>query len=258
MAFVALLPVSLDAIERIATEHGVVSAEHVERVLTLSEIEQRAAVHIAELIAAAQVAADELIVDAQTKARVLIESAESKANDTRREAYAEGERLATTAWHERQAAVAQTKAGQTQALHEKLAEVVITAVERIVHGEGRAALFKRALKSVQSLAAGSTAITLRVSANDEDDATTSVAELLKTHRSHQQMSVVVDKTLAPGSCIFESEAGVIDASLQTQLDALRAAMSRAVRRTIESEEQPEIAETAAEITEHSPHENNNV
>lgn len=257
MAFIALLPVNLDGIERIATEHGVVRAEYVERILALAEIERRAAAHVAELIAAAQVAANELVITAQTEARELIELAEGKADDTRREAYAEGERLATTAWHERQAAVAQTKAAQAQALHEKLAEVVITAVERIVHGEGRAALFKRALKSVQSLAAGSTAITLRVSANDEDDATTSVAELLKTHRSHQQMNVVVDKTLAPGSCIFESEAGVLDASLQTQLDALRAAMSRAVRRTIESEEPPEAAETIAEIPEHSSHENIN-
>jgi type III secretion protein L len=254
MAFVMRIPVRVDGLDSVATEYGIVRAEYAERVLVLAEIERRAAAHIANLIAAAEAVANELVVNAQTETCRLIESAEGKADETRREAYAEGERLAATAWHERQTAIAQTKASQAKVLHEKLAEVVITAVERIVQGEGRAALFKRALKSVQSLAAGSTAITLRVSENDENDATISVAELLKTHRSHQQMNVVVDKTLAPGSCIFESEAGVLDASLQTQLDALRAAMSRAVRRTIESEEQPEAANSIEEPVEHLPHE----
>ena len=47
------------------------------------------------------------------------------------------------------------------------------------------------------------------------------------------VEVSVDPALSPGSCVFESEAGIIDASLQTQLDGLRGAMERAVRKMVE-------------------------
>ena len=42
----------------------------------------------------------------------------------------------------------------------------------------------------------------------------------------------VDPGLKPGSCIFESDLGVLDASLQVQLEGLRGAMERAVRRAL--------------------------
>ena len=46
------------------------------------------------------------------------------------------------------------------------------------------------------------------------------------------VEVQVDAALPVGSCIFESDMGVVDASLSTQLDALRSAMARAVRKAV--------------------------
>jgi type III secretion protein L len=49
--------------------------------------------------------------------------------------------------------------------------------------------------------------------------------------------VKVDPTLNPGGCVFESDLGILDASLHTQLEGLRAAMDRAVRAALsESDE----------------------
>jgi type III secretion protein L len=253
MAYITLLPISIHNSDQVFAEHGIVRAEQAQRILSIADIERRAALHIAELSASAEKAARELIASANVEVKHLLDLTRAQAAEALQEAYRQGNLLAVTEWHERQLVASKSKADRALELHEKLAEVVTTAVERIVQGEGRAALFKRALKSVQSLAAGSTAITLRVSASDENDATASVADLLHTHRSHQQMNVVVDLTLAPGSCVFESEAGVLDASLQTQLDALRAAMSRAVRQTIECEQQSEFSEAAGEIAEYASH-----
>lgn len=253
MAYLTLLPISIHSSDQVFAEHGIIRAEQAQRVLNMIDIENRAAMHIAKLSAGAEKAARELIAAAHVEVKHLLDLTKAQVADALQEAYIQGNLQAVTEWHEQQLVIARTKADKATELHEKLAEVVTTAVERIVQGEGRAALFKRALKSVQSLAAGSTAITLRVSASDEDDAIASIAALLHTHRSHQQMTVVVDSTLAPGSCIFESEAGILDASLQTQLDALRAAMSRAVRQTIECEQQPEDAQATGEIAEDISH-----
>jgi type III secretion protein L len=250
MAFITLLPINIHGSDEVFAEHGIVRAEHAQQVLHIVDIESRAALHIAELTASAEKAARELIAAAHVEVNQMLDLTRAQAAEALQQAYRQGNLLAVTEWHEQQLIAAKSKADKALQLHEKLADVVTTAVERIVQGEGRAALFKRALKSVQSLASGLTAITLRVNAIDENDATASIADLLHTHRPHQQMNVVVDSSLAPGSCIFESEAGVLDASLQIQLDALRAAMSRAVRQTIECEQQFEAAE-AAEAAEKS-------
>jgi type III secretion protein L len=47
--------------------------------------------------------------------------------------------------------------------------------------------------------------------------------------------VLVEPGLRPGSCIFESDMGVLDASLETQLDGLRLAVARALRKAAPAE-----------------------
>ena len=47
------------------------------------------------------------------------------------------------------------------------------------------------------------------------------------------LSVMADKRLEPGSCVCESDFGTVDASLDTQLRAMRSAVSRALKRSVE-------------------------
>jgi len=46
------------------------------------------------------------------------------------------------------------------------------------------------------------------------------------------LSVVADKRLPPGSCLCESDFGAVDASLATQLRAMRSAVSRALKQSV--------------------------
>ena len=43
------------------------------------------------------------------------------------------------------------------------------------------------------------------------------------------LNVIMDPRLSPGSCILESELGVLDASLETQLKALSRAFNAKVK-----------------------------
>jgi type III secretion protein L len=119
-------------------------------------------------------------------------------------------------------------------MHEKLATIVTGAVERIVHTEERAALYQRALRSVRSFARGASTLALRVSADDHAHARAALDSLKALQTQGLHIEVSVDPALRAGSCVFESEVGILDASLQTQLDGLRAAMDRAVRKALAS------------------------
>ena len=222
--------------EPVALEHGVLRAADV---LSLQAVEsarheaaQRAGAHLAR----AQAEADALLADARGQAMRLLQAARLQVDEACQQGYEDGLQRAAVEWHERQAAHAQNTVQALRSLHDRLAGIVTMAVERIVHVEDRGALFRRALHSVQALSRGALTLTLRVSPGDEAAARGGLAELPPAVGDAPPLELAVDSSLQPGSCVFESDLGVLDASLHTQLDGLRLAMERAVRRALAEEQ----------------------
>jgi type III secretion protein L len=173
---------------------------------------------------------------ARGEAAALLEQARADAQEAVRRGYEEGQHRAALEWHDRQAAEAVARAESLRRMHEKLAAIVTTAVERIVQTESREALYQRALQGVKSLTRGVSTLVLRVSAADYAQASAALAAL-PAQPHGLTVDVKVDPTLNPGGCVFESDLGILDASLHTQLEGLRAAMDRAVRAALsESDE----------------------
>ncbi|MCW7540287.1 type III secretion system stator protein SctL [Aquabacterium sp. A7-Y] len=177
-----------------------------------------------------------VLATAREEAQALLAAAGEEAvrlhAESRERGYQDGLRQAALDWHEQQTGQSLQQARSVQTLHARLAELVTSAVERIVHTEQRGALYQRALKNVQQLTRGATSLTLRVGPADYEEAQDGIAALSSLAMDGLSVEVQVDAALRPGSCIFESELGVLDASLQTQLDGLRAAMERAVQRAV--------------------------
>lgn len=213
--------------------HGVLRAAEATLLRHEADVRREAIVRAAALIAEAQDEAARIVAAARAEAEALTRDAQARIEAACDAGRAEGERQAALAWHERQAGRAVDQAEAVRGLHERLAEVVTSAVERIVQTEGRAALYQRALRSVQALSRSATALTLKVSHADFDAARDGIAAVPELQAAGLAVEVIVDPALPAGSCLFESDMGVVDASLKTQLDALRAAMSRAVRRAVE-------------------------
>lgn len=212
--------------------HGVLRREQLEALCTHADLLRQAQDQAQALLVEAQQQADALRAQAQEEAQVLWEAAQSRIEAACAEGRAEGERQAAVAWHERQAGHLVQQADAVRGLHEKLAEVVTSAVERIVHSGDRAALFQRAMRSVQTLSRSATALTLKVHPEDAQAAREGIESVAALQTAGLSVEVVADPALPPGSCVFESDLGVVDASLDTQLTALRQAMSRAVRRAV--------------------------
>ena len=234
----------------LAATHGILKAGELECVMSAQQAQDELLRRAQATLEQAQSQARQLLEHAQSQAQAMMQDAQEAIEAERERGYQEGMRQAVMEWHDRQARSAVEQSHALGTLHGKLAEIVTTAVERIVNTESRTALYERALKNVQSLTRGATKLTLRVSPPDYEHARNTIASLGDTHAAGLQVEVAPDPALKAGSCIFESDLGVLDASLETQLDGLRTAMSRAVRAAVaQADVEPEANEPGMHVAE---------
>ncbi len=218
----------------LGVEDGILRAAEVDGAAELDALRRAMDAQRDEILAQAREQAQSVLTEAHEEAARLLEAARAEADRLRHDACEAGRRQAALEWHERQTVQAIDNAQVLRGMHEKLAMIVTGAVERIVHTEERAALYQRALRSVRSFARGASTLALRVSADDHAHARAALDSLKALQTQGLHIEVSVDPALRAGSCVFESEVGILDASLQTQLDGLRAAMDRAVRKALAS------------------------
>ncbi|MDO5352150.1 MAG: HrpE/YscL family type III secretion apparatus protein [Succinatimonas sp.] len=108
-----------------------------------------------------------------------------------------------------------------EALESQLVEVVNNAVNKIIgdfdEKERIVRIVHQALNSVR----GSKAITMRVCAEDERILRQELSGFIfSSDRSKGYINLVADPNLKAGDCILETEQGVVDASLDSQLKIL--------------------------------------
>jgi len=147
--------------------------------------------------------------------------------------YRDGTERALAEWVDRLAQAQRAQARLQSSLRERVAGVIAAAVERIVTVEERGRLFERALTEVDQITGGAVWLKVYVHPDDLEQARTAFTSFDARWRELGQsfpLYVIADAQLAPGSCICESDFGTIDASLETQLRAMRSAVARALKR----------------------------
>jgi len=239
-------------ISNVGLDHGIVRSHDVQRLMTLEQAGEQIAEQGRQVLAHATEEAQSLLEQARQQAEQLLADARAEIEAARRQGYEDGHREAVQHWHDERMRQAQDRRDALRATHERLAEIVTTAVERIVQSEDRGTLYQRALKNVQALTRGATSLTLRVSPADHDHARSGLAALGTHGDTGLPVELKVDPSLKPGSCIFESELGVLDASLQVQLEGLRGAMERAVRRALADNADDNAVRSTEDSTEATP------
>jgi type III secretion protein L len=186
-----------------------------------------------------------IVADARARAEALLEQAEAEAarvrDDARREyetaaarGYESGREQGLAEWYERCARSAASQRRVQSLLRERIVELVVDATEQIVRDVDISALFARSAEVVERLVEGSTYLRVRVHPDDERAAVSEFDRLAALWRDRGHgvaVTVVADRAVTRGACLCESDLGTVDASLDTQLAALRAAVTRAVART---------------------------
>jgi len=233
----------------VGVEDGVVRAADFASLTDLFEAAQTLQTERDRLLATAE----QEIAEMRAQAEEEVENSVAFARQARDSAYAEGMAKgledASAKWMEgalREAASTQRSLmRQTQ----RLSQIVALALERIVDQEDRATLFKRSLNAISKLVRDVPMATLRVSPAELESAMTAVASFAPVASGRLQLEVKGDSSLVPGSCLFESDQGVIDAGLKTQLAAIQRAMDRAAQYLVleDVSEPSSEAEAEAEV-----------
>lgn len=220
--------------------HGdVIRRETFGDLLSIVEAYARVDADRAFVLEQAQASAAAIVGAAEEQAEALLDAARDTHETAARRGYREGSNRARTEWMERLADTTDAQSRLQIRMRERLADIIASAVESIVHSMDREALFIRALDTVDRIIDNASYLRVVVNPEDYDAARIAFDQLETKWRDLGRpvpVSIITDRQLEPGACVCETDFGSVDASLKTQLRAMRSAIDRALKRSILEEE----------------------
>ena len=112
-----------------------------------------------------------------------------------------------------------------ESIENTVVSVVNQSIRKIIGELDDETRIKRIVGTALNTVRGQQRVTVRVNPAEEP----TVSKALASMTSGSYLTVVADPRLGPDSCILESELGVVDASLETQLKALEHAFTSKIR-----------------------------
>ena len=175
--------------------------------------------------AADLVAATDIIAAAQKKAEKILADAEAAYQSRYEQGYADGVEFGKLENAEKVMETVLASVEFIEGIENTVVNVVSQSVRKIIGEMDDEERIRRIVGTALSYVRGQQRVTVRVAPADEP----AVAKALAAMTSGSYMNVVADPRLAKSSCILESDLGVIDASLETQLKALEHAFASKIR-----------------------------
>ena len=170
--------------------------------------------------------AGSVIDAARTEAARMERQARQLYEEKGRQGYQQGLLRAEEEYAERLCAAALGSAKTLRAMKSTMADIVVGAVKDMVSGIDPAQLFEAALRKVDLLVRDETFITVRVAPTQESAVRQVVAAIWVDRDAKQPIKIVADENLSEGACVIDTAAGVIEAGIESQIDALLRALDR--------------------------------
>ena len=177
-------------------------------------------------VATARTAA-EIIADAEAEAARIREEAISAAEDEKRRGYEKGLADAQQEMALKKLELVDSSVTFMESVERKMADVVLKALKTFVVEVGDEAMVLQIVrKTLNAVIRTQRQVTLKVSPEMKAAVTARVAELKAAYPTVETFDVVDDPRLKGPACILETEAGVADASVATQLAAIEKSIER--------------------------------
>lgn len=171
--------------------------------------------------------AEEILAEARQHAATLRARLEEDQERARQAGFAQGEEAGraelATALAEATGRIESAFLG----LEARIVNTVMNAVEEILGETGERAVMERAIRRVLAQARSETRLRLRVAEADFPMVNGLLTEILQDHPDITFVDVAKDPKAAAGTCVLETDFGVVDASLETQLAAVRSGLINA-------------------------------
>lgn len=174
--------------------------------------------------------ANELLAAAARRAQEMDESAKLAYEEQRLKGYEDGREACRSEYAEKILEVALQSVEYIEGLEQTIVKVVTDAVERVIGELDDNERIVRIVRTALSTVRNQKRVVARVAPADGKAVTEGLAAMISHgHGASGFLDVVTDPRLPAGSCILESELGVVDASLETQLRALEKAFNAKIK-----------------------------
>ncbi|WP_206956629.1 type III secretion system stator protein SctL [Trinickia acidisoli] len=209
----------------LAVDTDVVRAEELARVTELNDALEALDEVVQATMRDATERARQLVEAARREADAFVEAARRKFDNSARLGYAAGHRRALAETHARFIARARSEHEDLQASSDRLARLVMKAVEQVIAETDRDALMRRITLAVARSIDDATHLTVTVAPANADRAERLFGELAREATPPLNLEVVVDDEADEDTCICEWDYGVVESSLRAQLASLERALA---------------------------------
>lgn len=180
----------------------------------------------AEDVAAVRSAGD-IIASAETQAAKLREDALAAYEAEKRRGFEEGLQAGLRKVVEDKLDFAYESAAYMEAVEGKLADIVVKALKKCVSQVGdRTLVVEIVRKAMKAVIRNQRQITLKVAPDMVDAVKARLDEILSDYPALERVDVVEDSRLKGPAAIIETEAGVADASVDTQIAAIESSIRK--------------------------------
>ena len=180
----------------------------------------------AEDVAAVRSAGD-IIASAEAQAAKLREDALAAYEAEKRRGFEEGLQAGLRKVVEDKLDFAYESAAYMEAVEGKLADIVVKALKKCVSQVGdRTLVVEIVRKAMKAVIRNQRQITLKVAPDMVDAVKARLDEILSDYPALERVDVVEDSRLKGPAAIIETEAGVADASVDTQIAAIESSIRK--------------------------------
>ena len=181
-----------------------------------------------EYLAAAQHQAETLLATAQHQAETLLATAQQEYARQQQRGYADGMNAAKLEMAEQLISTAERTVDYFADLEDQVAQLVMMALRKILGEFDDAERTLRVARNALQIVRNQPQVTIRVPPAQEPEVRQRLSELLAGFSQIGLVEVAADPRLKIGDCILETEIGVVDASLDVQLQAIERALKRRI------------------------------
>lgn len=180
------------------------------------------------------VAAETLIADAQRQAETILAEAEREAETRKRQGYEEGLARGKMEMATQMIDTVERTVSYFAQIEDAVVGLVLHALRKILGEFREEELLRRVVRQALQVVHTQHQIKIRVAPEQQTALNQHLSELLAGYKGIGFAEVVADARLGQQDCVLETEIGVVDASLDVQLQALERALQSRLARQEES------------------------
>ena len=170
--------------------------------------------------------AEQLVAQARARADEIIGGAQAAFEAERQRGYEEGREAALLDQAEKMIETVGRTVEYFAGVENEMVELVMSAVRKVVDGFDDREKVMVVVRNALAVVRNQKQMTLRLNPAEVDTVREQINDLLAAYPGVGYLDILADGRLARGACILESEIGMVEASLEGQIQALRQAFQR--------------------------------